>query len=315
VTTARTVTLMGLPRTGKSTYLGALWMIIQDDRAPEIREVDIRGDRAYLQRLGEQVAQLQTVKRTEVDSDDGLELTVELGTLGEVVLQIPDLSGETLRLLVEDRTWHDLLVRAITRSDALLLFVHPNRLRVPTRTNFTASVLAELLTTVSEDAEDSPPDLATTDQLDVDRADVDTDRTEAKDATATPTFAPATAATAAKLIDAIENILDAREEEQILKVAVVVSAWDEVVSAWPTGEGGPTPQAWLEQRLPAVWRVLQANTHRLDVAIFGVSAIGGRLPDDREELKMKGGVFDRAYALDADGASIAFVAPIEWALR
>jgi hypothetical protein len=104
-------------------------------------------------RRGEQVSFLKEMTRTDVDSEDGLELTVELGELGEVDLRIPDLSGETLRLLVEDRTWHELLHRAITESDALLLFVHPDRLRIPIRTNFTADVLAELMT-IAPDGED-----------------------------------------------------------------------------------------------------------------------------------------------------------------
>ncbi len=289
-------------------------MIIQDDRATEVREVDIRGDRAYLQRLGEQVAQLETVKRTEVDSDDGLELTVELGTLGEVGLRVPDLSGETLRLLVEERTWHGLLAEAITESDALLLFVHPDKLRLPIRTNFTAGILAEFL---SADPEDNEDDLAGQPTAEPPHDEVaDSESTQAQnDDEIPPEFSPGLAATAAKLIDAIENILDARDAEQILKVGVIVSAWDEVVSAWDEKEGSPTPEAWMRRRLPAVLQVLEANGDRLDVDIFGVSAIGGRLPDDREKLKNMGSVFDRAYALAADGTSVPFVTPIDWALR
>jgi hypothetical protein len=299
---------VGLARTGKSTYLGALWMIIQDPRASFIREVDVRGDRSYLTQLGEQVSLLKEMTRTDVNSDEGLELIVELGEFGELNLQIPDLSGETLRLLVEDRAWHDLLRRAFTDSDALLLFVHPDRLRIPIRTNFTADVLDELMTAAPEDeGEDS--------DRGVDSGASEPDETsEDEDGDKAPVFSPRLASTAAKLIDAIENLLDARIEGSILKVGIIISAWDVVEKAWPTDGGKPTPRAWLEHRLPAVWQVLRANSNRVDIAVFGVSAIGGRLPDDREKLKEKGAVLDRAYAVDEEGRGVTLVAPLEWAV-
>jgi len=313
VSDSRSVTLIGLPRTGKSTYLGALWMIIQDDRATDILEVDIRGDRSYLERLGERVALLQEMKRTEVDSDDGLELTVELKDFGELALRIPDLSGETLRLLVEERTWHPLLRQGVDDSDAVLLFVHPDKLRIPVRTNFTAGILAELMTTVPEDDdEESGVDPATSPEASPASPDSRTATTSDR-VDVSPPFTPHVAATAAKLIDAVENILDARQGRP-MKLGIVVSAWDQVLLAWPSGENAPTPVKWIERRLPALWQVLVANSDRVDAAVFGVSAIGGRLPDDYDMLMAKGSVYDRAYALSQDGTTVPFVAPITWAL-
>ena len=287
-------------------------MIIQDDRAGEIREVDIRGDRSYLERLGERVALLQEMPRTEVDWDDGLELTVALKDLGELALRVPDLSGETLRLLVEERTWHPLLRDAVDQSDALLLFVHPDKLRLPVRTNFTAAILAELLTTAPED--DGLEAAAAADVAEGEQTrgpSTGSDPTEGTQGAAP--FTPHVAATAAKLIDAVENILDARQGRS-MKLGVVVSAWDQVVKAWPRDGNTPTPLAWIERRLPALWHVLLANEDRVDASAFGVSAIGGRLPDDYDTLKAKGSVYDRAYALSEDGSAAPFVAPISWAL-
>ena len=36
------VALLGLPRTGKSTYLGSLWQLIQDDGDQSLVEVSLR---------------------------------------------------------------------------------------------------------------------------------------------------------------------------------------------------------------------------------------------------------------------------------
>ena len=301
MTQRRTLSLIGLARTGKSTYLGALWMIIQDDRATYIRELETKGDRSYLTKLGDQVALLREMARTDVDSEEGLQLIVELGDLGEVDLRIPDLSGETLRLLVEHRTWHELLRDAITGSDALLLFVHPDRVWEPTRTNFTADLLSKLMTTAADQSETGGTATAPTEEAGIE-SDPDP-----------PTFTPKLAATAAKLIDAVENILNTNAR-QTLKIGVVISAWDLAEKAWPADEGMATPRRWLEHRLPAVWQVLRSNPDRLNIAVYGVSAVGGRLPEDREELEGKGSVLDRAYVLDGEGNPVRFTAPLEWAL-
>ena len=50
---AARVGLLGMPQAGKSTYLAALWQLIEEDNDHSLIEVDITGDRSYLQRLGE----------------------------------------------------------------------------------------------------------------------------------------------------------------------------------------------------------------------------------------------------------------------
>ena len=125
-----TVVFLGLPRTGKSTYLGTLWQLAQDPAEPTIVERDVTGDRSYLQKLGDQVARGEEIGRTEVSSVEGMRLTLGFEQ-GDVTVDIPDLGGETLRLLVEDRVWHPRLQDTITASNAMLLFLHPEKLELP----------------------------------------------------------------------------------------------------------------------------------------------------------------------------------------
>jgi hypothetical protein len=291
----RRVALVGLPRTGKSTFLGAVWQLIQDDRDGSMLEVDVTGDRSYLQELGERVAQLKEMGRTDVDSDDGLRIVVDFTGKGTVDLDVPDLSGETLRTLVEDRLWLELLRNAIESASGVLLFVHPDRLRLPIRTNFTDEALLDVLST-SDDRS---------------HGDGDGDDGGGEGAPTVPgqpiRFEPRYACTAAKLIDAIENIIDAASPRLPVRLGIVVSAWDEV-------DGSPTPQEWVEQQLPAVWELCISNPDRVDARVFGISALGGRLPDDKESLLKLSGVFDRAYGRDADGTPVPLSAPISWAL-
>jgi len=248
------------------------------------------GDRAYLQFLGEQVAAAEEVRRTDVDADDGMQLTVGFPELGEVILDVPDLSGETLRLLVEDRTWHPHLLAVIERADALLLFVHPAQMKLPIRIDFTAEILANFV------AQNAP--MAEAAQS------VDTDGAEQ---TTPPRFSSRMACTAAKLVDAIENVLALKRSAWPVRLAIVVSAWDTV-------DGDPTPNAWLERELPAIHSLCNANADRITVATFGVSAQGGRLPQDRAALLDKGTVLHRCFARDETGEPVPLSSPLEWAL-
>lgn len=271
MTRRASVAMLGLQETAKSTYLGALWQLIQDDADGSIREVDVTGDRTYLQELGEQVAALQKLNRTDVDSRERLALTVAFGD-EEVTLTVPDVSGETLRMLVEDRHWHARLEEAVTGADGLLLFVHPGSLSpaVPT------AVAAAALSTKDGTAPivgDAP-------------------------------FHPRSACTAAKLVDALENVLAAGVGA--VRVGLVVSAWDMV-------DGSPTPAQWAEAEVPALVSYLRCH-ERVEFDVFGVSAQGGRLPQDRKQLLKKASVRERAYARAADGAEVPLARPLEWAL-
>ena len=57
----------------------------------------------------------------------------------------------------------------------------------------------------------------------------------------------------------------------------------------------------------------EANADRLTTAVFGVSALGGRIPEDKEELLRKGGVFG-AYSRDATGVAVPVARVLEWAV-
>ena len=45
-----------MPQTGKSTFLGALWALVQSPLEQSVSEASFSGDRSYIQRLAEQVA-------------------------------------------------------------------------------------------------------------------------------------------------------------------------------------------------------------------------------------------------------------------
>lgn len=190
----RTIAMLGLPRTGKSTYLGALWRLVQDPETSEMWEVDFRGDRSRINMLADNVSNGIEIERTEVDTEEGFE--VEVGFSGDhsVRLDIPDLSGEASRELVEERMWRKSLADTLGRADALMLFVHPDKIELPIPANFTGA-------DESEDEGDKANEVE---------------------------FPVTDACTAAKLIELLENVIELRSDLWPIRVAVTVSAWDRV---------------------------------------------------------------------------------------
>lgn len=282
------VALLGLPLTGKSTFLGAIWQLAQDTDEASVEEIDFTGDRSYLQALGEAVARAEEVPRTEVDSEEGMRLSLGFAELGSVALDIPDLSGETLRRLVEDRVVHDLLRQALESAGALILFIHPGQLGLPLSIAMAQEIFRESIRG-GESVEDEPTN-------------------EPREVVVTP-FELKAACTSAKYVDALENVLEILRDRWPVRLAVVISAWDEVDQSALV-----TPEQWLRQNVPALWGFVTSNPEMLTAQVFGVSALGGRLPGDRESLLARGSVRNRAYARGATGTTLPMTAPLTWAL-
>lgn len=277
----RNLAFVGLPGTGKTTYLGALWQVIQDAREPSVVELDFTGDRAYLQEIGGLVASGEEVRRTDVGSTEGMALGLRFHDDLECHLSVPDLSGETVRMLVEERVWDPNLHSAVLNADALILFVHPDTVRSPMRRNSVSEMANEL--GVSEMGEAASPEPV-------------------------QPFEHRLACTGAALTDVLENMVELQLERRRLRLAIVASAWDRAEG------GGETPKEWLQDRLPAIAAWCTTNSWRVRSQVFGVSAIGGQLPDDRDSLLAKGAVSQRAYAHTGDGAPVSITGPLQWAL-
>ena len=271
------IALLGMPRTGKSTYLGALWALVQSHLEPSVSEASFSGDRAYVQILAEQVARAEEVPRTAIDASDQLAVALRFDPGATVDLLMPDTSGESLRLLSEERVWYPRLRSVCEEATAILLFIHPERVRVP-------QPLAVLTGVVGDSIEEESP------------------------AERVPFYAREHASTAAELIEVFENVAEVCRSRWPIRLAVVVSAWDTVDDG-----SAPTPYTWMETRLPGLLSTIECNPQIAELGVFGVSAQGGALAD-REGLLARGEVYDRAFARNAQGEPVSLAEPVRWAI-
>jgi hypothetical protein len=283
---------------------------VQSPIETSVRETRFGGDRSYVQRLAEQVARGEELDRTALDADEGLSVALRFGELGVAELVVPDLSGEALRVLVERRIWYPRLLDACSEATAILVFVHPDRLRLPVRIaaggGFGAAGSGGVAVAggggVAE-AGDGGGAAAGDGGVAVAGESVSFHPDDPIGFRADDHVC-----TAAELIDAFENLAELWNGRRPVRVGIVVSAWDRV-----GGDPKPSPYQWLAARLPGILATLESNRDVADFEVFGVSAQGGPL-EAREELLARGEVCDRVFAEDRSGRRISLVDPVRWAI-
>jgi Double-GTPase 1 len=178
--------VVGLPESGKSTYLGALYYFLRKAVDPRLALRVEPEERDYLQELEDKWLRFQPFRRSTHPGTKPVDLSLKSSNLGELELSIPDISGETFDRLWENAIWPESVQEIAAEADGALIFLNPASLK--------------------------PPDLI----------DVSTDvPSEADPVLWNPEMAP----TQAIVCDLLEALIMERKGD-LPPVAVVVSAWD-----------------------------------------------------------------------------------------
>ncbi len=236
--------LLGLKGSGKTTYLAALWHLLEAGEAPAALALDaLQPDREYLNRIRDNWLAFEEVGRTPIRGAETVSLVLRdrhKNSTAEVT--IPDLSGESFRLQWAMRKTQRAYAEYVSQCTGLLLFTHPN-----------AAHRSPLITPTERLSKlPGPPGPAS----------------------------PWTAADSpvqVQLVELIQFVLHLRNISGPLPIAIIVSAWDLI-------RAPQIPAAWFDARLPLLAQFLRANSRNLPSRIFGVSAVGGDLNEDRARL-------------------------------
>lgn len=188
------VALLGLPSTGKTTYLAALYNLLESagPNADE-RLRSLPPHRLYLEEIRDAWLAGLAVPRTPVGTGEIVEL--EAVMRGEPLdLRIPDVSGESFAEALTTRHIDAGLAAAVREATGLLLFTNPSELRPRVLLSRTEGLGLD--------------DSAGGDELDFDPA----------------TTLPAET----QLVDLLQWAVRLRHRHEPLPAAVVVSMWDEL---------------------------------------------------------------------------------------
>jgi hypothetical protein len=241
--------LIGLPATGKTSFLAALWYLVQQDKvgtALELKKLD--GDSAYLNKICDSWLGYEPVGRNQTDIETFVSMWLkERNGDQEVHLTFPDISGESFKQQWASRNLTESYQNCIKSANGGLLFIHPKSLASPLRISQVAN-LASLVEEVDEDesaVEAKTPNPPTT-PWDIEKA-----------------------PTQVQIVELLQFLAMNEHFKAPFKLTIVVSAWDEAVAS------KLSPSEWVRQQLPLLDQYLSSHPGKFAISYCGVSAQGG----------------------------------------
>jgi len=270
--------MLGLPETGKTTFLAALWQVLRSGDVGEGLELAIlHGNREYLNKIADQWSRCEALGRTSLSSPEPVTLRVRDRDMGELAeLAIPDMSGESFEVQWDLRECSLDYARLAEKASGILLFVHPEVTKETDSIAQANEVLGDWAPEARTEAGcENRPDLPW-------------------EARKVPTQV--------KMVELLQFLALLAPSQ--LRVAVIVSAWDLVTEH-------RRPEEWLERRLPLLHQYLQANQESISWQAYGVSAQGGRL-EDADRLLEEQVAAKRIQIVGPGAAPHDITAPVRW---
>lgn len=274
--------IIGMPSSGKSTFIAALrHLLVANEVDTALELTGLSDEERHVNALETEWLACREVERTKPASEGWVEFRVRnRTTAAEAVLSIPDLRGETFEQpLCAGRCVRSLYEFA-GAADALLLFTSANR---PDDDGLITD-----LNDMDEEHGDLPPPK----------------RTRGKAPKLTP-FNPDDMREEAKTVEFLQMINRRPMHSRRRKIGVIISAWD-VVPA------GTTPANWFEGRRPMLEQFLSTNADLWEVRVYGVSALGGKLPRDKRKLARKSKPSERIIVVGPGALAHDLTSPLSW---
>lgn len=280
------IVTVGLPASGKTTFLAALWHLVCKDDVQNMRLKFAglrRGDKTYLNEIADLWRDGRIQERTVLRGDRvvTIDLVDHAGT--EVQLEFPDIAGEAFGQMWEKRDC-DPTVAEMLRNGNVLLFIHADTIKSPVRVVSISAMAADCGIQDGDDQTVVPWK---------------------------PEFAPTQVQIVSLLSMLREPALDKSHSSR--RLAVMLSAWDKVQTQ------GIMPAQYLERYLPFLHQYLRQATDGWEWRVYGVSAQGGSYDKAGEKIRSEAAIaiLDqepslRIQLVHDDRTSHDLTEPLEW---
>mgnify|MGYP003601449518 CR=1 FL=1 len=247
--------IMGLPASGKTTFLAALWHLIESQETDCRLTIDgYRGDLVYLRLISTAWRTFKEVPRTSQVGNTDVTIYLkdrESGARGTALF--PDLAGETFELQVEERKCRPEFIEQATADDGVLFFVNAN--------------LKEDGLTINELNSRIP-------ETDTDAGHADNAQQASTQIIQHPEWEPKYAPAQVKIVQLLSDFIRPPFTYRRRRLALMISAWD------LARDQHLTPENWLTANMPLVDQFLRSNSELFEHRVYGLSAQGVKLDDD-----------------------------------
>ena len=268
------VLVCGLPGSGKTTYIGALWHSISSNEVETSLVYDgLPDDREYLNMLSTKWLQCEEMEHTRIEENKQPEMKFRIEE-DRLSITFPDHSGEIWSNLWENRHYPKHLTTLTSETIGILLFVHADTIKHP------ISVVD-----IVEQA------VALGEKLDPKQE---------------KQYSPDLAPTQVQLVDILQLLAAEPFNLQRKRLSIILSAWDLVEAE------NMTPAVFLKNNLPLLDQYLKNNSDFEERNIYGISALGGDLKKDIESLRSKSRQSERIKVIDGGNESHDLTLPVLW---
>lgn len=279
----RSVVAIGLPSSGKTTYLAALWHLICDhELATKLGFHSLRsGDTKYLNAITKRWLNAKVQERTFISGSRLVSINLKDQSNSPLLLTFPDIAGETFSLMWEKREC-DSKEAEYLRNGGVLLFIHADNIKAPKWVVIETATAKELGIEIADNG--SIP------------------------------WHPKYAPTQVKIVSLLSSLREEPLDTGPRRLAVMLSAWDKV------RDEGLTPDKFIEEKLPLLHQYLRQDADKWEWRAYGVSAQGGDYDKpDAQNITEEAG---KLLALDRPSKRIQLVydntlshdltEPLEW---
>ena len=283
----RPIVIIGLPASGKTTFLAALWHLVTMRDVDTVLEFgDLRvGDAAHLNVISRRWREAKVQDRTALAGNHMVSMNLVDASEQLVRVTFPDLAGEAYLPMWEERDC-DPDIAEIIRTGEVVLFVHADAIRAPQWVLEEVSLSRAMGLPVPDD--------------------------EAME------WHPRLAPTQVQLVDLLQLLRRPPLDIGPRRLVVMLSAWDKA-----RGEG-LTPEAYLSAKLPLLAQYLRRGADGWTWRVYGVSAQGGEY-DPIEERAARVPEAEQLRNLDRPSTRIQLVGegiqthdltePLAWLMR
>ena len=288
--------VVGLPRSGKTTFLAAFWHLLSSDELELRMQLrSMTGDTAYLDNIAEKWRRCVPIGRTLSMEAEYIELALtEVGSQNQFDLCFPDVAGESYEEQIKTRMHDKPHAEWLRHPGGTLLFLNASE----PPDGLTLEALDGLL---DEEVQADGAEIAD--------EDASTNVEEGEEVEDHIPWQPKYMPEQVKLVELLQ-ILDYLDENlERNRIAVLVSAWDTVANE------GLTPQQWLARERPLLWQYLQTNSPKFNSRVFGISAQGGDETRDKQALLSKPSPSERVICVDEEYLDHDLTRPIVWLNR
>lgn len=284
----RQLLIAGMPNSGKSTFIAALRYLVTSREVPTVLEqTRLSDNESHFNLLEERWLDAKRVRRTQKPTEAWVTLHVRDGETGEEAdISIPDLKGERFEQPAASGLCEQGLYNALINADGMVLF-----------TNADASADDLMITDIDDVAaalDDRPAE------------DIKPQR-PAKAQDGAVRFEPYEMPEESKIVELLQMMNRRPLASRRRRLAIIVSGWDAVENV-----SSSTPEAWMRQNRSMIEQFIRFNPELWENRIYGVSAQGGALPQDKDRLVAISKPSERIRIVGHDASQHDLTAPIRW---